>query len=201
MRMRGMPFWARFFQLTLPERKEAARKLILASNLDENGRTKAFSAMEEFAAILAKDGDSYSDLYATFQEERHTAVSAEERNSFEPLYFKQEARAVERLLIMAKEALAANRPADALALIEGTQYSELRVRSAQKMKAQCLRQLGRNAEAELLDAETLATWPELATARRLFRFLAKFVNEAKRMVSGAGEKTKQSGGASANGNK
>jgi hypothetical protein len=198
-RMRGMPFWVRFFQLTLVERKDAARKLIAAMYpTDEAARNKALAAMEAFAATLAKEGENYSDLYATFQEERHTAVSMEQRNSFDPLYFKQEARAVTRLILLAQEAMARSQHAEALTLLEGTQLSDLRVRYVERLKIECLRALGRQAEADRIKEDMLAAWPQMVLTRRFFRFLAKFVNEAKRMVSGASDKTKQSGGASAN---
>jgi hypothetical protein len=197
-RMRGMPFWVRFFQLTLVERKDAARKLIAAMYPnDEAARNKALAAMESFATKLAKEGENYSDLYATFQEERHTAVPMEQRLGFDPLYFKQEARAVSQLIVLAQAAIARGEHSGALALLEGTHLSDLRVRSVERLKAECLRSLGRQPEADRINQEMLAAWPENRLIRRSFRFLAMFVNEAKRMVSGAGEKTKQTGGKSA----
>ena len=184
-RMRGMPFWVRFFQLTLVERKEAAAKLIQAMYpADEASRTKAVAGMEAFASTLAKQGEEYSDLYATFQEERHTALSPEERDTFDLLYYKKEALAVAQLILLAQKFIAKGEHAEALRFIEGTELSDLRVRWAQKLKADCLRALGRAAEAERVEKETLTAWPEMASARRLFRFLGMVANEGKRLVVG-----------------
>jgi hypothetical protein len=58
------------------------------------------------------------------------------------------------------------------------------VRWAQKLKADCLRSLGRTAEADRAEKETLTAWPEMASARRLFRFLGMVANEGKRLVVG-----------------
>ena len=184
-RMRGMPFWVRFFQLTLVERKEAATKLIQAMYpTDEASRAKALAGMEAFAATLAKQGDEYSDLYATFQEERHTALSPEERDKFDLLYYKKEALAVAQLILLAQQFIAKGQHAEALRFIEGTELSDMRVRWAQKLKADCLRALGKTAEADRVDKETIAAWPEMASARRLFRFLGMVANEGKRLVVG-----------------
>src|SRR5208282_5906295 len=51
-RMRNLPFWTRFFQLTLDERKESARKLIAAQT--ESARAAALAALEPEAAALVK---------------------------------------------------------------------------------------------------------------------------------------------------
>jgi hypothetical protein len=188
-RMRGMPFWVRFFQLTLPERKDAAQRLIQAMHpQDEAARTKAMARMESVAAKLAVEEDSFSDLYATFQEERHTDLSPEQREAFDPLYFKQECQGVARLIAIAKERMAQGQQAEAMKYLDAVQLSELRVRSAQKMKAECLRALGRAAEAQRLDQETLVTWPQMHAARRLFRFMGMLVTEAKRIIISMTEK-------------
>ena len=72
-RMRNVPFWTRFFQLMLPERKDAARRLIAAMHpQDEAARATALKAMEDVAGRLAREQQTFSDVYATFQEERHT---------------------------------------------------------------------------------------------------------------------------------
>jgi hypothetical protein len=59
--------------------------------------------------------------------------------------------------------------------------SDLRVRWAEKLKADCLRALGRSAEADRLSREVLAAWPEMGGARRLFRFLGMVATEGKRL--------------------
>jgi hypothetical protein len=191
-RMRGMPFWVRFFQLTLCERKEAATRLISAIYpKDEKGRQQALAAMEQRAATFAKLEDQYSDLYATFQEERHTAVSPEDRDRFDPLYFKQEARAVERLIVLAQQCVAQKQWSEALKFLDGTLLSELRVRGAQTLRVECLRGLGRQKEADRLAKETIEVWPQMALARRFFRFAGMFANEAKRLLVKAEHKEKQ----------
>ena len=184
-RMRCLPFWTRFFQLTLPERKEAAAKLITAMYPnDEKARATALAKMEEMAALFEKEESAFSDLYHTFQEERHTAMSPEERDRFSPLYFKQEAHAVSRLLVIAQELIGKQQYAEALKYLEATQMADLRVRQAQDMKLQCLRALGRNAEADQLAREAILAWPRMSFARRLFRFLGKVANEAKGLLVG-----------------
>jgi hypothetical protein len=185
-RMRCLPFWARFFQLTLGERKELAKKLIAAMQLpDEKARAAALAAMEEAATELKKEEDTFSDIYATFQEERHTAMSPEERDQYSQLYFKQEAKAVGRLMAHAQAHMAQKNYAEAMTYLDATQLSDLRVRTIQLMKVDCLRALGRPAEADRLAREAFATWPQMSFARRLFRLLGMVANEAKSLFVGA----------------
>ncbi len=181
-RMRNVPFWTRFFQLMLPEREDAARRLIAAMHpQDEAARNAALKAMAEVAARLAQEQENFSDAYGVFQEERHTAVSPEERNRFNPLYFKLETQAVARLISFAEEFAAQGRHAEALKYVDATLLSDLRVRWAEKLKAECLGKLGRPAEAEKLSREVLAAWPEMGLLRRTFRFLGMITTEAKRL--------------------
>jgi hypothetical protein len=181
-RMRNVPFWTRFFQLMLPERKDAARKLIAAMNLpDEAARSAALKNMEEVAALLAKEQEIFSDVYATFQEERHTALSPEERNHFNPLYFKLETQAVTRLISFAEELVAQEQHSEALKYLDATLLSDVRVRWAEKLKVNSLRALGRQAEADQLAQQVLAAWPEMGAMRRCFRFLGMVASEGKRL--------------------
>jgi len=181
-RMRNVPFWTRFFQLMLPERKDAARKLIAAMNLpDDAARAAALKDLEEVAVRLAKEQENFSDVYGIFQEERHTAVSPEERNRFDPLYFKLETQAVARLLSFAEEFASEGNPAEALKYLDAALLSDVRVRWAEKLKVDCLRALGRQAEADQLEKQVLAAWPEMGAVRRLFRFLGIIATEAKRL--------------------
>ena len=182
-RMRCLPFWTRFFQLTLRERKEAAAKLINAMYpTDEKNRSEALAKMEETAADFEKNTPSFSDLYHVFQEERHTAMSPEDRDRFFPLYFKQEAHAVSRLLSFAQEHYDKKEYAEALKYIEATQMADIRVRQAHEMRIQCLRALGRNSEADQAEREAILAWPKMNTARRTFRFLGKMANEGKTLL-------------------
>jgi hypothetical protein len=191
-RMRDLPFWARFFQLTLDERKSSALKLIDAMNLDPENKNKALEKMEQRAAGLEKQQDKFSDLYAVFQEERFTLHTPEERRAFNPGYFEKETAAVSRLLQSAQQCLVGKKFDEALKFLDGTLLSNLRVRQAQDMKVECLRALGRNPEADKLAQETLAAWPEMNSARRLFRFLGMVASDGKAMVvgflSGGGKK-------------
>jgi hypothetical protein len=181
-RMRNMPFWVRFFQLMLPERREAARRLIEAMHpQDEAARTAALRAMEQVAAELAAQQESFSELYATFQEERHTAMSPEERARFDPLHFQLETRAVARLLSFAEEFARQGQHAEALKYLDATLLSDVRVRWAEKLKVECLRTLGRRTEADALERAVLAAWPERGLWRGLCRFLGMVANEAKRL--------------------
>lgn len=189
-RMRGMPFWVRFFQLTLEERKDAARRLIAASGRDDAGKKAALAGMDEIVAKLVKEEEGFSDLYATFQEERHTALTPEQRDQFDPLYFRRECVGVAKLIGFAQQQFTKGQFELAMKFLDAAQLSELRVRSAQKLKAQCLRALNRNQEADALDQETLAVWPEMDMFRRLFRFMAVFANEAKRLLVAADKKKK-----------
>jgi hypothetical protein len=184
-RMRCLPFWTRFFQLTLPERKEIAVKLINAMHPnDEKARADALAKMEATAAGFEKKASEFSDLYHVFQEERHTAMSPEERDRFTPLYFKQEAHAVSQLLLHAQEHLDKKEYAGALKYIEATQMADVRVRQAHEMKVKCLRALGRNAEADKVAREAMLAWPRMNFVRRASRFLGKVANEGKTLLVG-----------------
>ena len=183
-RMRDVPFWARFFQLSLDERKDSAKKLIDAMNLEPEKKDAALKNLEQRAAELEKQQDKFSDLYAVFQEERFTLHTPEERRAFHPAYFKKEADAVAQLLQYAQQRIADKKHEEALKFLDGTLMSNLRVRQAQDMKVKCLRALGRNAEADKLAKETLAAWPEMNLWRRLFRFLGMVASDGKAMIVG-----------------
>src|SRR5262249_1309834 len=112
-RMRNLPFWTRFFQLTLDERKDAARKLIDAIHPEDTARRKeALAALENAANEFGKEEQAFSDLYCIFQEERHTELTDADRQKFDAKYFSTEARAVARLISRARE------------LVEKKQYKE-----------------------------------------------------------------------------
>jgi hypothetical protein len=183
-RMRDLPFWARFFQLALDERKASAKKLIDAMNLDPEKKEAALKKLEQRAAGLEKQQDKFSDLYAVFQEERFTLHTPEERRAFNPRYFEKEAAAVARLMELAQQRIGDKKYDEALKFLDGTLMSNLRVRQAQDMKVECLRALGRNAEADKLAKETLAAWPEMNFFRRMFRFLGMVATETKTMIVG-----------------
>jgi hypothetical protein len=191
-RMRDLPFWARFFQLALDERKASAKKLIDAMNLDPEKKSAALKHMEQRAAELEQQQDKFSDLYAVFQEERFTLHTPAERRAFNPSYFQKEAAAVAQMLGYAQQRIAEKKFVEALKFIDATLMSNLRVRQAQDMKVECLRALGRNSEADKLAAEVLVAWPEMNFARRLFRFLGMVASDGKAMVvgflSGGGKK-------------
>ena len=183
-RMRDLPFWARFFQLMLVERQASARKLIEAMNLDEHSQRTALEKMAARARELTAQQEKYSDLYCLFQEERFTLHTPEERRVFNAGYFKQEALAVGRLLEEAQKLIAAKEYNDALKFLDATLMSNLRVQQAQEMKVACLRNLGRESEAEKLSQETIAAWPRMNSARRLFRFLGMVASDGKTMLVG-----------------
>ena len=183
-RMRDLPFWARFFQLSLDERKQAAKKLIDAMNLDSEKKNQALQNLEQQAAGFEKQQDQFSDLYAVFQEERFTLHTPQERRAFNPAYFKKEADAVAQLLQYAQQRITEKKFEEALKFIDGTLLSNIRLRQALDLKVQCLRELGRNAEAEKLAADVLGAWPEMNSARRLFRFLGMVATEGKTMIVG-----------------
>jgi hypothetical protein len=96
--------------------------------------------------------------------------------------------AVTRLLTHAQRLLKDGDPAQALKYIEATQMADLRLRQAQDMKIQCLRALGRSAEADSLAREQFLAWPQMSAARRLFRFLGMIANEARRIVAARSSK-------------
>jgi hypothetical protein len=183
-RMRDVPFWARFFQLALDERKDSAKKLINAMNLNPDDKETALKKMGQHAAELEKSQGKFSDLYAVFQEERFTLHTPEERRAWNPAYFQKEAAAVAQMLDYAQQRMAGKKFEEALKFIDATLMSNLRVRQAQDMKVECLRALGRNSEADKLAGEVLATWPEMNFFRRLFRFLGMVASDGKAMVVG-----------------
>lgn len=189
-RMRCVPFWTRFFQLLLVERKACAEQLIAAMYPnDETAHKKALAELEKAHAKIMKDeNNTFSDIYATFQEERHTALTPEKRDVFNPLYIRQEVTAVVRLLTHAQKFIAEKNYAEALTFIEATQMADLRLRQAQDMKIECLRTLGRNAEADELAREKFLAWPQINPMRRSFRFLGMVANEGRRLLASLSRK-------------
>ena len=185
-RMRCVPFWTRFFQLLLPERKECSEKLIEAMfPRDENARAAALANLsKEFSNILKDEEEAFSDVYCVFQEERHSALEPKDRNRFNPLYLRQETMAVIRLLAFAQKLIERGEYSEALKYVEATQMADLRMRAAQEMKIRCLRELGRQAEAEQLSQQAFLAWPEMNGVRRLFRFLGMVANEGRRLLAG-----------------
>lgn len=191
-RMRCVPFWTRFFQLLMPERKECAQRLVAAMHpKDEKARTAALGELDRIWATLVKEEEeSFSELYCVFQEERHTALSPEERNVFNPLYIRQEVMAVIRLLNHARRYIQQGDHTAALKYVEATQMADLRLRQAQEMKIECLRALGHPQEADQLTHEKLLAWPEMSAARRVFRFLGMIANEVRRILAARSRKAK-----------
>jgi len=183
-RMRDLPFWTRFFQLMLVERKNSAQTLIEAMNHEPQKKSEALKQLDAQAAKFAKEQDKFSDLYAVFQEERFTLHPPEERRGFNAGYFQKEAQAVGRLLEEAQKLMAAGQPAEAMKYLDGTLMSNLRVQQAQDMKVACLRALGKNSTADQLEKETIASWPRMNFARRLFRFLGMVASDGKTMLIG-----------------
>lgn len=191
-RMRNHPFWTRYFQLTLEERKESARKLIDAVHGDNPAaKTAALEKMEQVAQTFAKEQEQFSDAYCVFQEERFTEMTPDERDQFDPKSFRAVCAAVSRLITLAQQAIAKGRHAEAMEHLDATWFSDLRVRYAQMLKADCLRALGRRAEADRLTKETLAVWPQMNVLRRTFRFLGMVANDGKRMLVGLTSKGKR----------
>ena len=96
-----------------------------------------------------------------------------------------------RLIAFAEELVAKGQHAEALKYLDAILLSDLRVRWAEKMKVDCLRALGRQAEAEQLSREVMAAWPEMGGPRRLFRFLGMIATEGKRLFVIATNKPKK----------
>jgi alkyl sulfatase BDS1-like metallo-beta-lactamase superfamily hydrolase len=172
--------------MTLIERRECAEQLIAAMYpRDEAGRKAALAGLEKvFSSILKDENNAFSDVYCVFQEERHSALTPDERTLLNPLYLKQEMAAVIRLLSHAQTFMAREDYVQALPFIEATQMAELRLRAAQDMKIKCLRALGRQAEADQLARENLLAWPAMNGTRRVFRFLGMVANEGRRLLAG-----------------
>ena len=185
-RMRNVPFWTRFCQLTVIERKDSSQKLIDAMHAkDPAARAAAAAELEQaFAKITRDETNAFSDIYCIFQEERHTALKPEDRNLFYPLYLKQEATAVIRLLTHAQNFITQKKFTEALQFVECVDMADMKVRAAQDMKIICLRALGKNSEANQLAKEKLVAWPEQPMIRRVFRFLGMVANEGRRMIAG-----------------
>jgi hypothetical protein len=183
-RMRDLPFWARFFQLCLDERKNSARKLIDAMNLTAEEKTAALKNLEQHAAVFAAQQEKFSDLYAVFQEERFTLHTPEERRTFNPAYFRKEAEAVALIIQFAQQRIAEKKFAEAIKFLDATFMSNLRLRQAIDLKVLCLRALGKNSEADKLAGEVLAAWPELNFFRRIFRFLGMVASDGKTLLLG-----------------
>jgi hypothetical protein len=189
-RMRCVPFWTRFFQLTLIERKACAEQLINAMfPADETGCKAALTEMEKAHTFLLNDeNNTFSEDYATFQEERHSALKPEDRDLFNPLYIRQEVAAIVRLLSHAKKNITGKKFAEALQFIEATQLADLRLRQALDMKVECLRALGRHDEAAQIAREKFLAWPESTYVRRIFRFLGMIATEVRRITAARNQK-------------
>lgn len=183
-RMRDLPFWARFFQLCLDERKSSAIKLIDAMNLTSEEKVAALKNLEQHSLAIEAQQKKYSDLYAVFQEERFTLHTPEERRAFNPGYFKKEADAVALMIHFAQERIAAKKYEEAIKFLDATFMSNIRLRQAIDLKVLCLHELGRQAEADKLAKETLAAWPEMNFFRRIFRFLGMVASDGKTLLLG-----------------
>jgi hypothetical protein len=183
-RMRDLPFWARFFQLALDERKNSARQLIDAMNLTPEEKSAALKNLETHAAEFEKQQEKFSDLYAVFQEERFTLHTPEERRAFNPGYFKKESDAVALLIQFAQRRIAEKKFDEAVKFLDATFMSNIRLRQAIDLKVQCLRALGRDSDADKLAKETLGAWPEMNFFRRVFRFLGMVASDGKTMLLG-----------------
>ncbi len=185
-RMRCVPFWTRFAQLTIVERKDSALKLVDAMYPPATPEhAAALAGLEKAHAFMMKEeNNAFNDLYCIFQEERHTALKPEDRNRFSPLYLKQESVAVIRLLTHAQAFINKSDYAEAMKFLEAVDMADMKVRAAHDMKIQCLRALNRNAEADVLAAEKLAAWPEQDALRRIFRFFGMVANEGRRLLAG-----------------
>ena len=193
-RMRNHAFWTRFYLLTLDERKSSARKLIAAMHPhDEAKRTTALAALEVAAQKYVLEKDKFSDAYCVFQEERHTEMTEAERVLFNPKYFKHEALIVARLVLRARELTEKKEFTEAMELLDCVQLSDIKVRQANALMAECLRAMGRTAEAERMAKETITAWPQMNLLRRTFRFLGMVANDGKRMLVGMTSKGKQAG--------
>ena len=191
-RMRSHPFWTRYFQLTLEERKESARKLIEAIHgNDATAKSNALKKLEESALFFAKEQTQFSDVYCVFQEERFTEMTPEEREQFDPKSFRAMSAAVSRLLTMAQDRVARGQFAEALEYLDATALSDLRVRYAQLLRVQCLKGLGNTSEADRVAKDVMATWPQMGALRRTFRFLGMVANDGKRLLVGLTGKGKK----------
>jgi hypothetical protein len=191
-RMRNLPFWTRFFQLTLDERKDVARKLIDAIHPEDGSkRREALAALETAAMEFAKEEKSFSDLYCIFQEERHTELTDADRQKFDEKYFSTEARAVARLISRARELVQKKEYTEAMTFLDAVQLSDMKVRQANALMSDCLRGLGRVAEADRISSETNIQWPQMNPLRRGFRFLGMVANDGKRMLVGLTSKGKK----------
>ena len=184
-RMRCLPFWTRFFQLMLRERKEAATKLITAMYpKDEKARAEALAKMEEIADSFKKEEAKLLRCLSRVPGRTAHGNVAGRTRTVQPAVFQAgSARGVPPALY-AQEHFAKKEYAEALKYIEATQLADIRARPAQDMKVECLRALGRHAEAEQTAREAVLAWPKMNTARRLFRFFGKVANEAKGLLVG-----------------
>ena len=184
-RMRNCAFWTRFLQVTLDERKQSARKLIGAMYpKDEAKRAAALTELETTATRLVHQADAFSDIYCDFQEERHAELDLGERTRFNELYFRGESRAVGHLLVQAQGLVDQKQHAAAMEVLNAIQLSDIRVRQAHMLMAECLRALGQAAEAERVTRECFVAWPRSNTLRRIFRFLGRVANDGKRLLVG-----------------
>jgi hypothetical protein len=191
-RMRNLPFWTLFFHLTLPERKESARRLVEAIHGPNGaGLPAALQELESAAKPFVKEKEDFSDVYCVFQEERFTEMTPAERDRFDPKLFQAECGAVSLLVTLAESALAQGRPAEAIECLDATYLSDLRLRNVPELKAVCLRAMGREAEAKRIGQELLVAGPQAGPVRRTARFFGMVANDGKRMVVGMTAKGKR----------
>ncbi|MFM2081319.1 MAG: hypothetical protein RL380_10 [Verrucomicrobiota bacterium] len=184
-RMRSHAFWTRFYQITQEERKASARKLIAVMHPQPGAaREAALAQLEVVAKTFTKEKENFSDAYCVFQEERHTEMTWDERLDYQPKHFLHQAKIVARLVADAREFVAQKKFAEAMEFLDCVNLSDIKVRQAHALMADCLRGLGRQAEAEKITSENLAAWPRMNNVRRWFRFLGMVANDGKRMVLG-----------------
>jgi len=182
-RMRNVAFWTGFYNHTLDERVHTAKELL--ERIHPKPCPERDQIEHSSRAVIHRfreETKNFSDLYGVFREERHSNLTAEQRETLDERYFNLEARAVARLLAKAHLMIKAGRFEEALAVLQVVPYSDIRPKFANLLKAECLRATGKPVEAEKLLQENAQIWPDNPLVRRLFRFVAYIFIEAKRMV-------------------
>ena len=182
-RMRNVAFWTGFYNHTLDERVHLAKELL--QQIHPKPCTEREQIEHASRAVIHRfheETKNFSDLYAVFREERHSNLTAEQRDTLDERYFILEARAVARLLAKVSFMIKAQRFEEALVVLQVVAYADIRPRFANVLKAECLRATGKPAEADKLLQENAQIWPDNPLVRRLFRFVAYIFIEAKRMI-------------------
>jgi len=91
-RMRNVAFWTGFYNHTLDERIHTAKELLQKIYPEPCAEREKVEHSSRAVIHVSRGNQKFSDLYGVFREERHSNLTAEQRETLDERYFNLEAR-------------------------------------------------------------------------------------------------------------